>query len=146
MATDSEAITALIFTYAERLDAGDLEGVASLFADATLRSDLHPHVRRGAAAALALYRDTVMLYDGKPCTKHLTTNVVVEVDTATATATARSYYTVLQARPELPLQIIISGRYEDRFARAGGAWHFTDRKFFVDLLGDLRCHLKRPAV
>ena len=70
--------------------------------------------------------------------------MIVEVDAPAGAATARSYFTVLQARPELPLQVIIAGRYHDQFARADGAWHFTDRMIYVDLLGDLRFHLKRP--
>src|SRR5229473_475872 len=42
--SDVEAITALIMAYAERLDAGDLDGVAALFAHAS-----RGHQRRGRA-------------------------------------------------------------------------------------------------
>ena len=142
MVTDHDAIAALIYTYAERLDAGDLEGVASLFAHATLRNDGFDAAFRGTQDILRLYRNSATLYDGKPCTKHVTTNVIIEVDESGKTAAARSYYTVLQARPELPLQIIIAGRYHDRFARIDGAWGFTDRLIFIDIKGDLRHHLK----
>jgi len=144
--TDHEAISTLIYSYAERLDAGDLEGVADLFAHATLRGDQRQASRRGRDAVLAVYRDTVMLYEGTPCTKHVTTNLIVDVDAAAGTATARSYFTVLQARPELPLQAIIAGRYQDAFARAGSVWQFTDRLILVDLLGDLRFHLRQGSV
>lgn len=142
MVTDHDAIAALIYTYAERLDAGDLEGVADLFAHATLRNDGVDGSFRGAEDILRLYRSSAMLYDGKPCTKHVTTNLIIEVEESGKTASARSYYSVLQARPELPLQIIIAGRYHDRFARIDGAWGFTDRLIFIDLTGDLRYHLK----
>ncbi|MFI5393939.1 MAG: nuclear transport factor 2 family protein [Candidatus Binatia bacterium] len=142
MATDNDAIANLIYTYAERLDAGDFEGVARLFAHATLRNDGFDGAFRGTEDILQLYRNSAMLYDGKPSTKHVTTNVIIEVDESGKTATARSYYTVLQARPELPLQIIIAGRYHDRFARIDGPWCFTDRLIFIDLMGDLRYHLK----
>ncbi len=144
MAPDQEAIRTLIYTYAERLDAGDLEGVAQLFTDATLHSNLRAEVRRGSRAALETFRGSVALYDGSPCTKHVTTNVIIEVDSQRGTAAARSYFTVLQARPELPLQVIIAGRYHDQFARTGGRWHFADRMIYVDLTGDLRFHLQRP--
>jgi len=142
MLTDHDAIAALIYTYAERLDAGDLEGVASLFAHATLRNDGFDAAFRGTEEILRLYRSSAMLYDGKPCTKHVTTNLIIEMDESGKTASARSYYSVLQARPELPLQIIIAGRYHDRFARIEGGWGFTDRLIFIDLTGDLRYHLK----
>lgn len=145
MRSDRGAIAALIYTYAELLDAGDLDAVGRLFARATLRSNLAPDaVLQGAEAATNLYRGTVVLYDGSPCTKHVTTNVIVEVDAEGATASARSYFTVLQARPELPLQPIIAGRYHDRFARTDGVWHFVDRMILVDLVGDLRFHLRIP--
>src|SRR5690606_15447654 len=105
MHDDEAAITRLIFAYAERLDAGDLDGVADLLADATFRSDARADGVHGRDAILRLYRDTVRLYEnGTPCTKHVTTNVVVEVEPSRVEATARSYFTVLQATPELPLQ------------------------------------------
>lgn len=142
MPTDREAVTDLILLYAERLDLGDLEGVADLFAHATLRSNHREEGLRGREAALGLYRDTVQLHDGVPSTKHVTTNVIVTIDADGTRASARSYFTVLQARPELPLQPIIAGRYHDRFEKASSGWRFAERLILVDLVGDLRRHLK----
>jgi ketosteroid isomerase-like protein len=138
-ADDVLAVTALIHAYAERIDAGDLDGVAALFADATWRSPGRAEPLRGAAAVRRAY-DGVILYDGAPSTKHVVTNVVVEV--TGDNATARSYFTVLQARPDLPLQPIIAGRYHDAFARVAGVWRFTDRLILPDLIGDLSKHLR----
>jgi len=145
MPTDRDAIAALIYAYAERLDAGDFEGVAALFAHGGLHSNKNPAIRRGSAQVIEVYRSTVALYDGSPSTKHVITNVVIESG-ADGSAAARSYFTVLQARPELPLQVISVGRYHDRFARVDGFWGFADRLILVDLIGDLRFHLKRAAV
>ena len=50
---------------------------------------------------------------------------------------------MLQARPDLPLQVIIAGRYHDAFAEVDGAWRFTDRLIFSDLVGDLSHHLRQ---
>lgn len=136
---DAAQITTLIHTYAERIDAGDLDGVAALFADATWRSPGRAEPLRGAAEVRRAY-DGVILYDGIPSTKHVVTNVVVEV--TGDTATARSYFTVFQARPDLPLQPIIAGRYHDAFARVGGVWRFADRLIVPDLIGDLSRHLR----
>jgi 3-phenylpropionate/cinnamic acid dioxygenase small subunit len=146
MEADRDAIAALIHRYAELLDAGDLEGVARLFTGATFRSNQRPEPRQGSDAVLAVLRTSVALYDGSPCTKHVTTNLVIDVDPSEGTGSARSYFTVLQARPELPLQVIIAGRYHDRFARLDGTWRFTDRMVHVDLAGDLRFHLKRHPI
>lgn len=144
MRSDRDAIVDLIHLYAERLDTGDIAGVAELFAHATLRSNHNPEGRQGRDAALAMYRDTMQLHDGIPCTKHVTTNVIVELDGSAPVASARSYFTVFQARPELPLQPIIAGRYHDRFEKVAHGWRFADRLILVDLLGDLRFHLKAP--
>lgn len=139
--TDHDAIAGLVYGYAERLDAGDLEGVARLFADATFGPPQGP-VRRGTEAVLARLREIVILYDGVPRTKHVTTNLVVEVDATAGTAAARSYFTVLQATPALPLQPVVAGRYHDRFARDASGWRFTERRVLVDLAGDLSQHVR----
>jgi 3-phenylpropionate/cinnamic acid dioxygenase small subunit len=56
-------------------------------------------------------------------------------------ATARSRFTVLQQTAELPLQVIIAGRYHDRFECIDGAWHFSEREMKTELYGDLSRHL-----
>ena len=88
--------------------------------------------------------EVVRLHDGSPRTKHVTTNLIVEVDEAAGTATARSYFTVLQATPALPLQPILAGRYHDRFHRSRHGWRFTERLIHLDLIGELREHLRTP--
>jgi uncharacterized protein (TIGR02246 family) len=140
--SDEQAIAALVHAYAERLDAGDLDGVAALFAEATWRTPARAEPLRGQRAVRGAY-DGVLLYDGKPDTKHVITNLTVAVAPDRATATARSYFTVMQARPDLPLQAIICGRYHDAFARDAGAWRFADRMILSDLIGDLSRHLRR---
>lgn len=137
-ADDRAAITALVMGYAERIDAGDLAAAAALFADATYGAAQGGY--RGAAAVREVLESRVILYDGIPRTKHVTTNLVVELDGAAAAA--RSYFTVFQATPDLPLQAIVAGRYHDRFARAAGGWRFSERVIHVDLIGDLRFHLR----
>lgn len=141
MSTAADEIANLIYTYAERMDAGDLDGVARLFDQATYRSQAGTEYS-GSAVLLEVLHRMVILYDGVPRTKHVTTNVIVEVDDRQGTATARSYYTVFQAADRLPLQAIIAGRYHDRFERDGGTWRFADRFIFVDLVGDLSKHLR----
>jgi hypothetical protein len=142
MSDDWHAIETLIMTYAERVDLGDFAGVADLFDGATYRSALGDDVmvQDGRDAVLNTFETLVRRYpDGTPRTKHVTTNVMVEVDGNTATA--RSYYTVMQQTDVLPLQPIICGRYHDAFAKHDGTWRFTDRLIFSDLIGDLSQHL-----
>jgi 3-phenylpropionate/cinnamic acid dioxygenase small subunit len=142
MSDDVDAIKNLIYSYAELLDTGDLEQLGRLFDRATLRMHGSGDALRGAQAVQQFLETAVQLHDGIPSTKHMITNVSVEVDDDRMSATARSYYTALQARPELPLQPILAGRWHDRFERSGGQWRFADRLIYTDLVGDLRFHLK----
>lgn len=146
MVDSARRIEHLLHTYAERIDAGDLDGVAALFAHGRVHGMADPPpeaVFEGRDAVLALYRGTVRLYDdGTPKTKHVTTNVRIEVDELHGTAEARSYYTVTQATDELPLQIIVTGHYHDTFRVVDGDWWFDTRTMFVDQTGDLSRHLK----
>lgn len=140
--TDVEAVRTLVHTYAERIDAGDLDGLAALFEHATWRPAGEDFVARGAREVRRMY-EPVILYDGSPRTKHLTSNVTVEVDGELARA--RSYYTVMQSAPGFPLQAIVSGRYEDTFECVEGTWRFTDRLITVDLIGDMSHHMRAGA-
>jgi len=138
-----DEIAALVYAYADRIDGGDFAGVADLLADAEITAEGTDRRWRGRDQVLRLYESGTRRHaDGTPRTKHVTTNLVVEVDERAGTATARSYYTVLQAVPgELALQPIVAGRYRDRFERAGARWRFAGRHMVVDLVGDLGHHL-----
>lgn len=139
---DSRQIENLIYLYAERIDKGDLEGVAELFRDAEICSPVHNVTRTGYDEVLEMYKLSCRLHaSGTPLTKHLTTNVIIEVDNDGGAASARSYYTVIQATDSLPLQPIISGKYRDSFRKTGDSWQFSRREMIVDLIGDCSEHL-----
>lgn len=137
------AITQLIFGYAERIDAGDFEGVADLFAEGRITAEGTDAVRAGRDEVFEMYRRSTRIYEdtGTPKTKHVTTNVVIDLDEEAGRAVARSYFTVLQATEALALQPVIAGRYHDAFERHSGEWHFTERRIICDLFGDLSQHL-----
>jgi len=136
------SIEDLIYSYAAYVDDGDLEGVADLLADATIGVDGMPEGLRGRPRIHELLRSTIRMHeDGTPRTKHVTTNVRIEVDEEAGTASARSYFTVLQAVEGLGLQTIVAGRYRDRFERHNGRWRFAERRFATDLIGDVSRHL-----
>ncbi|BBY06489.1 nuclear transport factor 2 family protein [Mycobacterium noviomagense] len=139
-------ITNLLYRYAEYMDSGDLAGAASLFEHARLRVGGDGDGTVDAAAMLALWKATVVIYpNGTPRTKHLVTNPVIEVDEDAGTASCRSYYMVLQQTGDFPLQPIVAGRYHDRFERVNGAWRFCFRDYtLVDMVGDLSRHLTGP--
>src|ERR1700753_203480 len=139
-------ITNLIYTYAELLDAGDLDGVARLFAHGRIcgvENGPPETVFAGTTGVRGMYEMATRIYeDGTPKTKHNTTNVRLDIDEAAGTASSSSYYNVMQATPDLRLQVIVTGHYKDTFHRVDGAWWFDTRIMFVDQVGDVSQHLK----
>ena len=142
MSTAATAICNLLYRYAEAIDEGRLEDAAALFR--------HARIETGAAGPLdadgllALWRKILVIHPcGTPRTRHLVTNPILDIDEAAGTAQARSCFTVMQATDALPLQIIASGRYHDRFARIDGERCFVERDYRqLDFTGDLSQHLR----
>jgi len=135
-----QELTNKIFRYCELFDTGDFEAFAEQFT----------HGRwfvadPGPEGVLAFIRDVVLTYDGLPRTKHVTTNLAIEVDDDDKHATASSYITVFQAVDDLPLQPIFMGRYKDIFEKIDGEWRWLERNVIPDLYGDTSRHTRpRP--
>ena len=147
MSDSARDISNLIYTYAELIDGGDLDGVAELFAHGRIcgmENGPPETVFEGSARVRQMYEMATRIYedDGTPKTKHNTSNVQLEINEADGTASSRSYYCVTQATSELPLQVIVTGHYKDTFARLDGVWWFDSRIMFVDQVGDVSQHLK----
>jgi SnoaL-like domain len=132
----------LMNEYCYRIDGGDIEGFAQLFEHASfgvLGSE--DGLMKGKDEVLG-YLSRVIMYDGKPNTKHCLTNVQIDIDEQVGTAKAQSYVTVFQAvPPDFPLQAIFSGHYHDTFEKIDGQWRFRTREISPDLVGDLSVHL-----
>jgi 3-phenylpropionate/cinnamic acid dioxygenase small subunit len=146
MSDSALAITNLLYTYAELIDAGDLDAVAELFTHGRIcgvENGPPETVFEGRDRVREMYEMATRLYeDGTPKTKHNTSNVQLYIDDEAGTARARSYYCVTQATPDLPLQVIVTGHYHDTFHRVDGQWWFDSRTMFVDQVGDVSHHLK----
>ena len=137
---EATAIANELYRYAELVDAGRFDEVGELMEHCTFRYGDDTGGPSGAQAIAAMYRDTVVTYDdGTPRTTHITANPIIEIDGDTARV--RSVYIVLQQTPDSPMQAIISGRYHDSLRCIDGRWRFVERRFLVDLVGDLSRHL-----
>lgn len=151
-----EKIRRIILTYPERVDRGDFAGVGDLLAGVKFggasgrRAPAVPDSElqsRTAAEVEEMYRASVILYpDGLPHTKHLITNVDIDLADDLQSARSLCYYTVLQAVGDFPLQIIIAGRYQDEFTQTDGTWKLTARREYSDLVGDLSRHVTPRAL
>lgn len=146
---DGERIRWLLALYGERLDAGDFDGVGALFAHGALADEHGAEIARGAEAVAGFYRSITLLHDGRPGTKHLVLGTALGEADPDGSVVARSSYLVLQQVDGGPLVPLITGRYVDRVAPVPAAsrtpgeplWGFVERRFVVDLAGDLSRHL-----
>lgn len=143
-------ITDLVHAYADLIDAADLDGLAELFGDAVVAFEVAPGDERettgGRAFADGLAATNIPYPNGTFATKHVVTNLRIDVAADRTAALATSYVTVLQATPSLPLQPIYAGRYRDRFRRDGSTWRYERRTMIADLIGDLTHHVVSGTV
>src|SRR5687767_15894907 len=81
---DWHAIHTLLMTYAERLDGGSFAEVGALFEEAMYRIEhaggAGSSSFRGAVEVEGFCRGTRLYPDGTPRTRHLVTNVNIQVD------------------------------------------------------------------
>jgi len=148
MNCDSCAIKNLIYLYAQHIDNGDFDSVATMFDGGRIIAvdALGREVSiEGSAAVLALYQSFTRIYpdNNTPHTLHLTSNVVVEVEDTGTRACATSIALVFQAVEDFPLQPVIGVRYSDIFTRESAGWRFEQRRIETRLSGDLSRHLLR---
>jgi len=149
MQCDICAIKNVIYQYADYLDRGDLRSVAAMFSHGKIlapNADGTDTQIVGEEAVYAMYSSFTRLYEdnGTPHTKHMTSNVMVDIEPGGAAASAQAYAVVFQSVQGFPLQPIIGVRYYDRFEKVQQGWRFTQRKIESDLFGDLSKHLLQP--
>ncbi|HZQ58838.1 MAG TPA: nuclear transport factor 2 family protein [Acidimicrobiales bacterium] len=138
---DIDEIEALVYGYGELIDTGDITGVVALFDDAVWRSSATGEALRDPAAVRAVYDRIVLYDDGTPRTKHVITNLKVDVAPDGRSATGSCYFTVLQGIVTgEPVQVVVAGRYDDRYERGPAGWRFAERVFTAQLEGDQSRH------
>lgn len=135
-----QKINALINEYARTLDAGRIEDCAALFMHADFTIEGVASVR-GQSGVADLFSAIIIYEDGTPRTKHLISNVEIEVSSDGKTARALSYLTVMQQVGSHPLKPIFSGAYADEFSLREETWAFVSRTVSGALIGDMSMHL-----
>lgn len=137
---DWAAIQGLVHRYPLLLDAGRLDELGRLFAEADVYFESLPEpVRNDPARITAMFRDFVQLYDGSPRTRHQMANLIIEAD-GPGRARASCSVVVFQQTAALALQPIITGDYRDRFVKMDNVWRFSERRIANDLFGNLSAH------
>jgi hypothetical protein len=144
----TEEIRHAVMAYPEASDTGDLPGVGRFMGGVRFGPPEVPEdelaVRTAEEAASSYGRAVVYYDDGLSHAKHLITNIDIEFSADGNAAVATSAYLVVQARPELPLQCICAGGYQDSFERREDAWTLRTRREWMDLKGDMSFHVFAP--
>ena len=137
-------IKRLINRYSFTIDTGDFDGTAALFEHGEWIMDGAESIV-GSEAILDTLSNVKLYEDGTPKTKHLTTNIEIEVDEMEGNAASQCYVTVFQQTDDFPLQPIFSGHYFDSFECVDDVWRFTKRLIRFTLVGDMSAHLDVPS-
>jgi ketosteroid isomerase-like protein len=144
-ADDFEAIRALICRYSTLVDSGDVAGLGELFAHGRFLVPGTGTHAEGRAEAERIFRRSLKYHDdGTPQTMHFVGNVVIDLDEEGRFATSTSYTTVFQGTKTLPLQVILTASYADRFEQADGGWRFVERIVTFIHKGDTSEHFVHP--
>ena len=134
-----DAIRDLMMRYVRHSDRGEYDAVGAMFEHGPFASS--GGLALSGAALAASRKRYIREHNGRPGTRQLTINVMIDVGENAASARARSYYLLLQATPTLPLQLIAAGRYHDAFERVAGAWRFRSRTIHLDHEGEIDQHV-----
>ena len=127
----------LVFAYSRALDLGDMNAAADFFAqDGTLARPMTPDQiisGREAIRASLLTRPKTLL------TKHLATNVMIQVESLDKAAGVSSL-TMIATTPKaddkppfLSQGPIFFGEFQDRFVLDNGLWKFAERRGSIQM-------------
>jgi len=154
-----QIIEETMFRYCEAIDTADLETLGNIFAAGALVSQDGTETR-GPKEIHDLFAGMIIFYDDAgnkvpyaskactPMTRHVTSNIIMDIDNNVELAKVRSYFTVYQTingSPHSSNVIIAGGRYHDRFERDPYGWHLIERRILIDNMGDMSRHLKHAA-
>ena len=144
MITARESIERLLFEYSASVDDGDFVRTGALFGEAGLYGLVDRLAASGSAQVTGTMIKTIRTYDGRPRTRHIVTNIVIDLADDEQSATVRSYIHVLHQAPGGDLAPLVGGTYHDRVHLVNGQWQFAERRMHIELVGDLSTHLSRP--
>jgi len=144
-----------IYAYTYAIDGGDMEALGQLFEHAVMRVEGTDVAYRGADAVRQTNIDFNIFYDAEgnpgpyrpdttPRTRHVTTNLIIDVAVDGSSATARSSVVVFQFAPGAPLRPILAAGYRDRFEPIDGRWRWTERVHLLEHIEAVELHLRQP--
>jgi hypothetical protein len=134
--TDHEEIQYLLAKYSYYVDYREFEKLGALLADAVFRltweaEGIETGEVRGREAIEAFYDEHLT---GRRPSRHVITNVAIDVADTGESAEVFAYLTSV-GHPASGPSVLLSGHYENRFAKVDGRWRFTQLYVVMELPG-----------
>lgn len=127
----------IVYGYARALDLGELSAAADFFAEQGSMS--RPMAPDQVIEGRETIRASLLTRPRTLLTKHLATNVMIEVESRDA-ARGISYLTMIATTPppdaKPPFDSkgpVYFGEFKDRFVRENGAWKFLERRGSIQM-------------
>lgn len=127
----------LIYAYARALDLGDLSGAADFFAENGSMS--RPMAPEQVIQGRETIRASLLTRPRELLTKHLATNIMIEVEGRDAARGVSCLTMVSTIPPQDARPPFLSGgplyfgEFQDRFVRENGAWKFLERRGSIQI-------------
>lgn len=134
-------IDRLLTEYCFAIDTGRLEDCAALFEHAEFSFEGFATVH-GKAGVMGILSGIILHEDGTPRTRHILSNVRIDVADDGTSAKGQSYVTTLQQAGDQPLQAVFTGHYFDKFKKIDNKWAFVKRGVFGPHFGDMSRHMR----
>lgn len=135
--TEHQVRTAL-HGYCETFDSADFGSFAGLFDQGRWFMVTEP----GSQPVIDWINEHVVLYDGRPLTRHEMTNVVVESGKDDHEAQFRCYVAIWQHLPGAAPKLLTHVRFHGTFVRVEGNWRWREHVMVADWAGDLGTHIQ----
>ena len=127
----------LVYVYSRALDLGDMSAAADCFAEQG--SMARPMTPDQIVAGRETIRASLLTRPKTLLTKHLATNVVIDVESPDA-ATGLSYLTMIATTPAADAKPpfvsagpLYFGEFKDRYVRENGEWKFLERRGSIQM-------------
>ena len=139
VAEDAELqVRTIVHRYCDTFDRAEFEAFAALFEHGRWFMVSEP----GSAPVLDWINENIVLYDGRPLTRHEVSNLIVEAGEGRDDVGFRCYIAIWQHLPEALPKLLAHARFSGTFRRSGDDWRWHEHVMEIDYAGDLSTHIK----
>ena len=132
-----QEISTTLHKYCDYFDSADFDAFADLFS----------HGRwfmvdgAGSQPVREWINQHIVLYNGRPLTRHEVSNIITEGGADADEAAFRCYVSIWQHLPENGPRLLAHARFTGTFRRGADGWQWREHVMDLDYAGDLSTHI-----